>query len=103
MLKQLTEKIYELLPDLFNPKDCYICKGKNSSFCSRPHEQIGLPEVLRAIEKKDNSNDYELHTDGSIFEMIDYSTWELKCKWDLTKDLNNQSEETIKFLWGIFG
>ena len=50
---------------------------------------IRLSDVLLAVE-----NDISTGNLGERFK-------EICCNWDLTKDLNDQSDETKQFLWDL--
>lgn len=55
---------------------------------------IGLPDVLRALDLN-----YGINSDGFFLDLGD--TINYKLKWNLKENLDNQSEEVIKFLHSL--
>ena len=64
---------------------------------------IRLADILLAIQKqeKDNKNKWTNKSQISLLEESIKLLFTDKIKWDLTKDLDNQSDETKQFLQDI--
>lgn len=67
--------------------------------------EIGLADVLMAINKKNGHIGNVYCRDDGVFGILEqddeYHNFRLSEKWDLTKPLTLQSEETIRFIFSL--
>ena len=96
-LRELREKIIEKVPDIVTNKNAQIIHLDHSVEYFVECRPITLADVLIAL----GGFDYEWGINGEFLEFWysqDNITSDVVMSWDLTKSLNEQSEETIKFL-----
>jgi len=104
-LKELTEKIQEVCPDLRDSGNCPRCWGDNLDLkCYCPDsewKEIRLEHVLRTLTLL-KVPDVEMSVCGApqmaglLIEAKKY-----KALWELNKSFQDQTPETIKFLHSL--
>jgi len=82
-LKQLRDKIVKVIPE--------IVWEENKEGQARFYRKITLEDILIVLNKK--WNDERFATGESMEEL-----WGLYCEWQLGKNLEQQSTDTIKYL-----
>lgn len=106
VIQQNTKDEYDVLlsevisDDLDEGKTEMVIPYVNPEIIGHP---IQLHYVLQAIDKVGFSDVWSIACDGYFQECPDFDGMlvETKYKWDLTKDLSQQSEEIINFLTEI--
>ena len=105
LIAKITEKVIAACPDIMTRNTSAMIPKPFSGLINYRDDSIGIAEILRTIQKVPKSSKLVMDDYGVFWDMNNLQNSTLQEKsfsWDLEHDrLENQSLETLEFLWEL--